>query len=80
MRYCSFLRKTDQMKKYLKLTLYGLIGAVAGYAYYYFIGCSNGGSCPLTSNWYVTTLYGTAAGIVMGLPKKAVTDADIDRK
>jgi hypothetical protein len=25
-------------------------------------------------------LYGTAAGIVMGLPKKAVTDADIDRK
>ncbi len=64
------------MKKYLKLTLYGAIGASLGYAYYYYIGCSNGGACPLTSNWYITTLYGLAAGIVMALPAKKENKAD----
>lgn len=49
--------------------LSGAIGALLGYAYYYFIGC-NSGSCPLTSNWYVTTLYGLVAGIILGLPTK----------
>jgi hypothetical protein len=59
------------MKKYLKLILYGSIGGLLGYAYYYFVGCANGGSCPLTSNWYITTLYGAAAGVVLGLPQKS---------
>lgn len=56
-------------KKIIVLLVSGTIGALLGYAYYYFIGCSSDG-CPLTSNWYVTTLYGLVAGIVVGFPSK----------
>lgn len=56
-------------KKIIVLLVSGAIGALLGYAYYYFIGC-NSGACPLTSNWYVTTLYGLVAGIVVGFPSK----------
>lgn len=54
--------------KYLKFTLYGIIGALAGYSYYYFIGCTNG--CPLSSTWYITTGYGLVAGIILAMPSK----------
>ncbi len=60
------------MKKYLKMLLYILIGGIAGYSYYYFVGCTNGGTCPLTSSWYITTIYGAAAGIVLGIPQKQI--------
>ena len=39
------------------------IGAIAGYAYYYFIGC-NSGTCPLQSHWHTSTLYGGLIGYV----------------
>jgi hypothetical protein len=55
------------MNKYMKMIGFALIGAIGGYAYYYFIGC-NGGTCPITSNWYVTTLYGSMMGLVLGFP------------
>ncbi len=55
--------------KLLKMGLPITAGAVIGYAYYYFIGCTTG-SCPLTSNPYVSTLYGSAVGFVMALPGK----------
>lgn len=58
------------MKKYLKLASYALIGAGLGYAYYYYIGCANGGACPLTSRWYITTIYGFISGILIALPSK----------
>jgi hypothetical protein len=59
------------LNKYLKLSLFIIAGAGAGYAYYYFIGCTSG-SCPLTSNWYVTTLYGGFTGLLLGYPLKKV--------
>ena len=41
-----------------KLALLGLIiGAIAGYAYYYFVGCASG-TCAITSNPYISTAYG----------------------
>lgn len=40
------------------------IGGVAGYAYYYFIGCSSG-TCPLTSNPYISIIYAAIAGGVL---------------
>ena len=55
--------------KYLKMSLPIFAGAVIGYAYYYFIGCTTG-SCPLTSNPYVSTLYGSAVGLIMALPSR----------
>jgi len=39
-------------------------GAVLGYAYYYFIGC-NSGSCPITSNPYISTFYGGLMGLII---------------
>ena len=38
-----------------------LIGAVAGYGFYYFIGCSTG-ACPITSNPWMSTGYGAMLG------------------
>jgi len=52
------------------MALYAVIGAGLGYGYYYYIGCSNGGACPLTSRWYITTIYGFIAGILLAIPQK----------
>ncbi len=46
------------------------IGGTAGYAYYHFIGCASG-TCPITSNPYISTGYGILAGaFLVDKPKK----------
>ena len=41
------------------------LGALAGYAYYHFIGCTSG-TCPITSNPWISTIYGAAmAGLLV---------------
>ncbi len=50
-----------------------VIGAVLGYAYYFFIGCRTG-ACPITSNPYISTLYGAFAGLIFALPSKKKTE------
>lgn len=62
-----FLRIKE--KKYFKLILFSVIGFIGGYAYYYFIGCYNG-SCPITSKWYTSSLYGMLIGAIAGFPTK----------
>lgn len=45
-----------------KLTLIGiLIGGIAGFAYYYFIGCASG-TCNITSKPLNSSLYGALLG------------------
>jgi hypothetical protein len=50
------------------MTLRILIGAVVGgglgFAYYKFIGCSTG-TCPLTSNPFISTIYGMVLGALV---------------
>lgn len=41
-----------------------LIGAAGGYLYYVKIGC-NSGSCPITSNPWVSTLWGAVMGYLL---------------
>ncbi|HET6271385.1 MAG TPA: DUF6132 family protein [Bacteroidota bacterium] len=41
-----------------------LLGAAGGYAYYKFIGCKTG-ACPITSNPWISTLYGALIGSMM---------------
>lgn len=37
------------------------VGAGGGFAYYYFIGCASG-TCPITSNPWISTAYGAVIG------------------
>ncbi len=57
------------MKTYMKISLGVIAGSLLGYAYYYFIGC-NSGTCPITSTWYISTLYGGFTGLVVSIPSK----------
>lgn len=45
----------------LKIVIGVLVGGGLGFAFYHFIGCSTG-TCPLTSNPYLSTSYGALLG------------------
>lgn len=49
----------------MKLLLFVLGGAVAGYLYYRLVGCRSG-ACPITSSPIISTLYGAAMGFLLG--------------
>lgn len=48
-------------KKYRLLAIGVLVGALMGYAYYYFVGCTSG-TCAITSRPINSTLYGGLMG------------------
>jgi len=56
-------------KQLWKPALGVVLGGLAGFAYYYYIGCATG-TCPLQSNPYVMTGYGVLLGLVLGIPAK----------
>jgi hypothetical protein len=46
------------------------VGLIGGFLYYQFIGC-NSGTCPITSNPWISTLYGGVIGyLISDLIKK----------
>ncbi len=48
----------------VRALLFGLGGAAVGLLYQRFVGCRTG-SCPITSNPYVATLYGALMGYLL---------------
>ena len=48
----------------LKLIIGVVIGGGLGFAFYKFVGCSTG-TCPLTSNPIVSTIYGAVLGALL---------------
>ena len=58
------LQKYWPQSGWRKRLLYSLIGSLGGYAYYHFVGCSTG-TCPITSNPWVSTLYGAGMGYLL---------------
>jgi hypothetical protein len=65
------------LSKY-KLQLIGtLVGLLGGFLYYRFVGCNSGG-CPITSNPWISTLYGGLMGyLVFDLFKKKPKKEDV---
>ncbi len=61
----------------LKRVLPVIIGAILGFSYYTFIGCRSG-SCPITGNPYISTMYGAAMGLLISFPSKKGKKKEID--
>lgn len=65
------------MKNFLvqyKWKLVGIsIGAIAGFSYWYFIGCTSG-TCPIQSHWHTSTLYGGLLGYILPNGPKRKSD------
>ncbi|MFC4686840.1 MULTISPECIES: DUF6132 family protein [Chryseobacterium group] len=51
-------------KKRIASFIGALIGGIAGYLYYYFIGCSTG-SCAITSHPFNSIIYGAIMGYLL---------------
>ena len=49
------------IKKHIIKIIAILVGGIGGFSYYYFIGCSSS-TCPITSNPYISIVYGTVLG------------------
>jgi hypothetical protein len=47
-----------------KLIVGIVLGALAGFAYYKFVGCASG-ACPITSNPFISTIYGAVMGALV---------------
>ena len=52
-------------KMLLHTVLYVVGGAVVGFGYHKIVGCRSG-SCPITANPYISTLYGALVGFFAG--------------
>lgn len=50
--------------RWLPGLLLGLLGMAGGFLYYRYIGCATG-SCPITSNPYISTIYGGIMGLLV---------------
>lgn len=48
----------------LRIAIGAVVGGALGFGWYKLVGCSSG-SCPLTSNPFISTLYGTIVGAVV---------------
>ncbi len=51
------------LKHWLKIAGF-IVGAIGGYLYYYYVGCLSG-TCPITSNPWRMTIYGSILGLLL---------------
>ena len=54
----------EKRKKMIRIVIGVVIGAILGFGYYKFVGCASG-TCPITSNPWISTLYGAVMGAVV---------------
>ncbi len=55
----------NKSKLWMYRIIFTCIGAVVGYVYWFKIGCSSG-TCPITSQWHNTMIYGALMGYLVG--------------
>lgn len=51
----------EKLNKYRFKILFVILGGIAGFLYWRFVGCTSG-TCPITSNWFTTVPYGMLFG------------------
>ncbi len=66
----------DILKRYFPIAIAAIIGAGAGYLYYLFVGCASG-TCVITSNPVISTLYFALLGGLLG---RIISDRSFKRK
>jgi xanthine/uracil permease len=57
-------------KKWLLASAGILVGGIAGWAFWYYIGCESG-TCPITSNPYRSMAYGAIMGLLLFWPERS---------
>jgi|GEM_PF-98987 hypothetical protein len=70
-------KRKEKMNKYIRIALFTAVGAALGYGYYLLVGCSAGSTCPISSNWDTSTIYGALSGLVIALFAKK-SDKKVD--
>lgn len=65
--------------KYKRILIGVALGAVAGFLYWHFIGC-NSGTCPITSKWHNSTIYGALIGLLLASSSKRKNKIQADEK
>lgn len=58
------LRRKETQEMGFRLILFVLAGALLGFAYQRVVGCRTG-TCPITSNPYISTIYGALVGYLL---------------
>ena len=53
-------------RRYIIPVLFTLVGAIGGYLYWKYVGCMTG-TCPIKSDPWRMTLWGTVMGLLIGL-------------
>lgn len=61
--FVELIKKIYSMKLF-RMALFLTIGASGGYAYYYFVGCYSG-TCTISSNPVISTIYGALIGFLL---------------
>lgn len=54
----------EWLRRNIAVFIGGIAGAIGGFIYYSEIGCISG-SCPITSNPYISTVYGAVLGALL---------------
>ncbi len=72
----------DKLRHSVKYIVGIVVGGLAGYVYYYFIGCASG-ACPITGNPYISTAYCAVIGLLLVSafsPKKKTVNQEEENK
>lgn len=64
--FVRWWRAPEPKQRALRIALGLVIGGAAGFAYYSSVGCVSG-SCPITSNPWISTAWGAGVGGLLGV-------------